>query len=189
MRSNVIAAARAAAAGGSDSHRGRSSIRARECRRRRGARRSGIWDPGSGIRQLPSQLSRRRVFHGRIPDWIGDVKARAGEGDLVVFVAGSHGRAERTVELLKDYDVRAIMASDAGDVVARRGDGGRRLAVEGFPARAHRGQARPQAGSRRSSSTPRPTSSTKNAARPAPARSDRCRPHSSPTFATSRSAI
>ncbi len=35
----------------------------------------------------------------------------------MVFVAGSHGRAERTVELLKDYDVRAIMASDAGDVV------------------------------------------------------------------------
>jgi transcription-repair coupling factor (superfamily II helicase) len=57
------------------------------------------------------------VFHGRIPDWIADVKSAQANDDLVVFVAGSHGRAERTVELLKDYDVRAIMASDAGDVV------------------------------------------------------------------------
>ena len=57
------------------------------------------------------------VFHGRIPDWIGDVKNAQADGDYVVFVAGSHGRAERTVELLKDYDVRAVMASDAGDVV------------------------------------------------------------------------
>jgi transcription-repair coupling factor (superfamily II helicase) len=58
------------------------------------------------------------VFHGRIPDWIADVKAAQANGDHVVFVAGSHGRAERTVELLQDYDVRAVMASDAGDVVA-----------------------------------------------------------------------
>jgi transcription-repair coupling factor (superfamily II helicase) len=56
-------------------------------------------------------------FHGRIPDWIADVKAAQANGDFVVFVSESHGRAERTVELLKDYDLRAIMASDAGDVV------------------------------------------------------------------------
>jgi transcription-repair coupling factor (superfamily II helicase) len=58
------------------------------------------------------------VFHGRIPDWIADVKAAQANGDHLVFVAGSHGRAGRTVELLQDYDVRAVMASDAGDVVA-----------------------------------------------------------------------
>ena len=57
------------------------------------------------------------TFHGRIPDWIADVRNAQAEGDLVVFVAGSHGRAERTVELLTDYDIRAVMASDAGDVV------------------------------------------------------------------------
>ena len=44
-------------------------------------------------------------------------RRRRRTGDHVVFVAGSHGRAERTVELLKDYDVRAVMASDAGDVI------------------------------------------------------------------------
>ena len=57
------------------------------------------------------------IFHGRIPDWVSDVKAAQANGDHVIFVAGSHGRAERTVELLKDYDVRAVMASDAGDVI------------------------------------------------------------------------
>ena len=45
------------------------------------------------------------------------MKAAQANGDHVIFVAGSHGRAERTVELLKDYDVRAVMASDAGDVI------------------------------------------------------------------------
>jgi transcription-repair coupling factor (superfamily II helicase) len=45
----------------------------------------------------------------------------------VVFVAGTHGRAERTVELLRDYDVRAVMASDAGDVV-----GGAVMVAEGW---------------------------------------------------------
>ena len=75
-----------------------------------------IGDSGaSGALEVATQPT--AVFHGRIPDWIGDVKDAQAEGDLVVFVAGSHGRAERTVELLKDYDVRAIMASDAGDVV------------------------------------------------------------------------
>ena len=57
------------------------------------------------------------TFHGRVPEWVADVKAAQANGDYVVFVAGSHGRAERTVELLTDYDVRSVMASDAGDVV------------------------------------------------------------------------
>ena len=113
------------------------------------------------------------VFHGRIPDWIADVKSAQANDDLVVFVAGSHGRAERTVELLKDYDVRAIMASDAGDVVR-----GAVMVAEGWLSKgfvcAFRRQA-PSLGPQPQPfrSTPRPTSSMKNAARPAPARNDR----------------
>ncbi len=90
------------------------------------------------------------TFHGRIPDWIADVKSAQSNGDHVVFVAGSRGRAERTVELLKDYDVRAILASDAGDVV-----GGAVMVAEGWLSRgfrlhlsseqAHASGARPQA--------------------------------------------
>jgi transcription-repair coupling factor (superfamily II helicase) len=67
------------------------------------------------------------TFHGRIPDWIADVKNAQAEGDHVVFVASSHGRAERTVELLKDYDVRSVLASDAGDYV-----GGAVMVAEGW---------------------------------------------------------
>jgi len=82
--------------------------------------RDQIGDQGSGLRdqgELAVSVQPAASFHGRIPDWINDVKAAQASGDFVVFVAESHGRAERTVELLKDYDVRAIMASDAGDVV------------------------------------------------------------------------
>ena len=71
-----------------------------------------IGDDGGELSTQPTA-----TFHGRIPDWIADVKTAQANGDYVVFVAGSHGRAERTVELLTDYDVRAVMASDAGDVV------------------------------------------------------------------------
>jgi transcription-repair coupling factor (superfamily II helicase) len=71
-------------------------------------------------KDTPLQVSARPVasFHGRIADWVGDVRAALERGDRVVFVAGTHGRAERTVELLRDYDVRAVMATDAGDVVS-----------------------------------------------------------------------
>jgi transcription-repair coupling factor (superfamily II helicase) len=85
-----------------------------------GDRGSGIGDRGSGIGdrgELSVSVQPTATFHGRIPDWVNDVKAAQANGDHVVFVAGSHGRAERTVELLKDYDVRAVMASDSGDVI------------------------------------------------------------------------
>lgn len=78
-------------------------------------------DPGSGIRGPgETELSVQPVasFHGRIADWVADVRAALERADRVVFVAGTHGRAERTVELLRDYDVRAVMATDAGDVVS-----------------------------------------------------------------------
>src|SRR6186997_747024 len=76
---------------------------------------SGIGEQGSG--QLVVSVQPTAIFHGRVPDWVSDLKAAQANGDHVIFVAGSHGRAERTVELLKDYDVRAVMASDAGDVI------------------------------------------------------------------------
>ena len=82
----------------------------------------GVGDQGSGTgdRGAGTELSVQPVasFHGRIADWVADVKAALERGDRVVFVAGTHGRAERTVELLRDYDVRAVMATDAGDVVS-----------------------------------------------------------------------
>jgi transcription-repair coupling factor (superfamily II helicase) len=86
---------------------------------------TGNREPRTGHLEVLTQPT--ATFHGRIPDWIDDVKNAQANGDLIVFVAGSHGRAERTVELLKDYDVRAVMASDAGDYV-----GGAVMVAEGW---------------------------------------------------------
>ena len=43
-------------------------------------------------------------FRGRIADWIADVRQARDRGETMLFVASTHGRAERTVELLRDYE-------------------------------------------------------------------------------------
>lgn len=75
----------------------------------------GVDEPKGSSLQISVQPT--AVFHGRIPDWIADIKNAQENGDHVVFVASSGGRADRTVELLNDYDIRALKASDTGDVV------------------------------------------------------------------------
>jgi transcription-repair coupling factor (superfamily II helicase) len=56
------------------------------------------------------------AFHGRIADWIAEVRAERAEGRTVVFVADTAGRAERTIEILRDYDIRAGAVGVADDV-------------------------------------------------------------------------
>ena len=46
-------------------------------------------------------------FRGRLPDWIADIRRARERGETVVFVAGTSGRADRSVELLRDYGVTA----------------------------------------------------------------------------------
>jgi transcription-repair coupling factor (superfamily II helicase) len=46
-------------------------------------------------------------YQGRIGDWVAEIKTARERGDRVVFVADTPGRAERVVELLADYEVRA----------------------------------------------------------------------------------
>jgi transcription-repair coupling factor (superfamily II helicase) len=46
-------------------------------------------------------------FEGRIPDWVEDLRKSRERGDTTVFVAATRGRAERTLELLAGYDIRA----------------------------------------------------------------------------------
>jgi transcription-repair coupling factor (superfamily II helicase) len=86
---------------------------------------TGSREPGTGTLEISTQPT--AIFHGRIPDWIADIRSAQSHGDHVVFVAGSHGRAERTVELLTDYQLRAVLAADAGDYV-----GGAVLVAEGW---------------------------------------------------------
>ena len=55
-------------------------------------------------------------YHGRIADWVDEIKKARGRGDRIVFVADTPGRAERVVELLDDYEVRARALSQDDDL-------------------------------------------------------------------------
>ncbi len=65
-------------------------------------------------RHVPCQPAME--FHGRVHDWIADVRQARQRGDTVLFVAESRGRAERTVEILQEYDVVAVPVERAEDV-------------------------------------------------------------------------
>jgi transcription-repair coupling factor (superfamily II helicase) len=69
-----------------------------------------------GSQHIPCQPTQE--FHGRVTDWITDVRQARDRGDVILFIASTHGRAERTTELLRDYDIRALSASQAADVTA-----------------------------------------------------------------------
>jgi transcription-repair coupling factor (superfamily II helicase) len=56
------------------------------------------------------------AYHGRIGDWVDEIRDARAAGDRVLFVAATPGRAERTVELLADYDVRGRLVATADDL-------------------------------------------------------------------------
>ena len=72
--------------------------------------------PRSSGRHVPCQPTQE--FHGRIADWIADLRRALAQGDTIVFVASTPGRAERAVELLHDHDIRAVTAARIEDVSA-----------------------------------------------------------------------
>ncbi|HUK37456.1 MAG TPA: transcription-repair coupling factor, partial [Vicinamibacterales bacterium] len=53
------------------------------------------------------------AFHGRLADWVADVRRFRETGGTTLFVAGTAGRAERTMELLKEYEVIAVPVEGA----------------------------------------------------------------------------
>jgi transcription-repair coupling factor (superfamily II helicase) len=55
-------------------------------------------------------------FAGRVPDWVAEIRRGREAGDTAVLIANSPGRAERTIELLKDYDIFAAPIERAEDV-------------------------------------------------------------------------
>jgi transcription-repair coupling factor (superfamily II helicase) len=71
----------------------------------------GIEEPG--VRQVACQPAME--FRGRVNDWIAEVRQARQRGDAVLFVAESPGRAERTVEILQEYDVLAVPVERAED--------------------------------------------------------------------------
>ncbi|HUU34114.1 MAG TPA: DEAD/DEAH box helicase, partial [Vicinamibacterales bacterium] len=71
---------------------------------------------GHTLHHVPTQPIAH--FHGRIADWIAEVRERRDAGDTVVFVAETAGRAERTLEMLADYEVRAELATRTSEMSA-----------------------------------------------------------------------
>jgi transcription-repair coupling factor (superfamily II helicase) len=66
-----------------------------------------------GVEPLPAE--RRHVacqvapkYHGRLPDWVADLRRAREAGETALFVAATSGRAERTLELLREYDIVAL---------------------------------------------------------------------------------
>jgi len=60
--------------------------------------------------------SRRAVeLKGRVPEWVSEIRHLRDEGDTTVFVAATPGRAERTIEVLKEYDILAVPIERADD--------------------------------------------------------------------------
>src|SRR5581483_9381509 len=67
-------------------------------------------DGGHHIRCQPAV-----ELKGRLPDWVAEIKKLRDEGDTALFVAATAGRAERAIELLKEYDVFAVPVERADD--------------------------------------------------------------------------
>jgi transcription-repair coupling factor (superfamily II helicase) len=57
-------------------------------------------------------------YSGRLTDWMSDVRAARSRGETVVFVAATHGRAERLIEVLDDYELRGVNIDRGGDTYA-----------------------------------------------------------------------
>jgi transcription-repair coupling factor (superfamily II helicase) len=54
-------------------------------------------------------------LRGRVADWVADIRRARDSGETTLFVAATPGRAERTIELLKEYDVFAVPVERAED--------------------------------------------------------------------------
>ena len=59
--------------------------------------------PASGVRCQPAV-----EMHGRLSDWVADIRRLRDAGETVLLVAATEGRAERTVDLLKEYEILAV---------------------------------------------------------------------------------
>jgi transcription-repair coupling factor (superfamily II helicase) len=69
-----------------------------------------------GVRHVSCQPAIE--FRGRIADWVADIRQARARGDTIVFVAQTHGRAERAVEILKEYEILALPVERAEDISA-----------------------------------------------------------------------
>ena len=59
------------------------------------------------------------AFHGRVPDWVAELRKGREQGETAVLVAETTGRAERVIEILRDYGVVAVDISRGGGLGQR----------------------------------------------------------------------
>jgi transcription-repair coupling factor (superfamily II helicase) len=59
-----------------------------------------------------------RQFHGRVVDWVSDLRRAHDAHETILFVAATSGRAERTIELLKEYELIALPI-DRAEITSR----------------------------------------------------------------------
>jgi transcription-repair coupling factor (superfamily II helicase) len=54
-------------------------------------------------------------LHGRVAEWVAEIRRLRDEHQTILFVAATAGRAERTIELLKEYEIFAVPVERAED--------------------------------------------------------------------------
>jgi transcription-repair coupling factor (superfamily II helicase) len=76
-------------------------------------------------KRLPESISAAHIscqpaieYRGRIADWVEDIRQARDRGEMTVFVAVTPGRAERAIELLADYEIRARDIGEADDLAS-----------------------------------------------------------------------
>ncbi|HEX3646042.1 MAG TPA: CarD family transcriptional regulator, partial [Vicinamibacterales bacterium] len=67
----------------------------------------------AGAREIRSQPAVE--LKGRVADWVAEIRRLRDDGESVLFVAATPGRAERSIEVLKEYDVFAVPVERAED--------------------------------------------------------------------------
>jgi len=70
--------------------------------------------PGPRLRHLSCQVAQE--YRGRVADWVAEIRRARGRGDTILFVADTLGRAERTVEMLHEYEVVAVPVENTDGV-------------------------------------------------------------------------
>jgi transcription-repair coupling factor (superfamily II helicase) len=68
---------------------------------------------GASSHHVPCQPAME--FNGRVQDWVAEIRRGRERGDTILFIANTAGRAERTIEVLADYDIFAVPIERAED--------------------------------------------------------------------------
>ena len=72
-----------------------------------------VIDENTTLSQRSPVCQPAMVFHGRLGDWVDEVRKVQTQGEKQLFVASTTGRAERIIELLRENDLPAVSIGHA----------------------------------------------------------------------------